>query len=243
MGRDIGPGFDRTVEVRMNFPEVLREELRRRPRSSVAFGTATDPYQQCEGRYRLMRRSLEALLHHPTPTSIVTKGTLVVRDRDLLTDLSRRTGGDVRVIFSIATLDERFWRDLEPRTPAPRQRLRALRMLVDAGITCGVLLAPILPGITDSERQLDAVVNGAAEHGASMVIPSVLKLDAGIRDFVIDRVAAHDPAAAGGYRDAYPGSHPRAAVRRDIDGRVREAIRRCSFPGDVKEHERRRRAA
>jgi len=243
MGRDIGDGFDKTIEVRTNFPEVLRAELAKRQRSSVAFGTATDPYQPCEGRYGLMRRSLEALLDHPMPTSIVTKGTLVVRDRDLLAELSRRTGGDVRVIFSIATLDPRFWRDLEPRTPPPSQRLRAMRMLVDAGITAGVLLAPILPGITDSDEQLDALVSAAHEHGASMIIPSVLKLDRDIKDFVIDRVAQHDPSAAESYREDYPGSDPKNAVRKDLDRRVRAAIRRCAFPGDVKEHERRRRAA
>jgi DNA repair photolyase len=225
MGRDVGAGFDQEVEVRVNFADVLREELRRRPeRGSIAFGTATDPYQPIEGRYRLMRRSLEALLEHPVPLSIVTKGTLVVRDRDLLAELSRVT--DVSVIFSICTLDTALWRQIEPVTPHPLQRLRALAMLRDAGIEAGILLAPILPGLTDDEATLDAVLAAASAHGAQFVIPSVLKLDHQIRDYILTRFAAHAPEVASDWAEDYPGSHPKAAVRRDVDGRVRAALAR-----------------
>ena len=225
MGRDVGAGFDQEVEVRVNFADVLREELRRRPdRGSIAFGTATDPYQPIEGQYRLMRRSLEALVEHPVPFSIVTKGTLVVRDRDLLARLSQVT--DVNVIFSVCTLDTALWRQIEPATPHPRQRLRALTMLREAGIEAGILLAPILPGLTDDDVTLDAVLSAAARHGARFVIPSVLKIDHQIRDYILSRFAEHAPEVATRWADDYPGSHPKASVRRDVDRRVRAAVAR-----------------
>lgn len=225
MGRDIGAGFDQEVEVRTNFADVLRAELTRRPdRESIAFGTATDPYQPIEGRYAVMRRSLEALLEHPSPMSIVTKGTLVVRDRDLLEALSRHT--DVDVIFSICTLDTSLWRDIEPATPHPRQRLRALAMLREAGIHAGILLAPILPGLTDDDATLDAVLGAAHDAGAQFVIPSVLKLDTQIKDFVLDKFRRHAPAVVERWEADYPGSHPKASLRKDVDARVRAAIRR-----------------
>ncbi|HKW78990.1 MAG TPA: radical SAM protein, partial [Candidatus Limnocylindria bacterium] len=118
MGRDTGPGFDRQVEVKVNFAEVLRAELPRvRPRATVALGTATDPYQPCEGRYRITRRALDALLGSPLPLVIVTKGTLIVRDIDLLVRLAART--PVRVCFSIGTADPDLARASEPEAPPP----------------------------------------------------------------------------------------------------------------------------
>jgi DNA repair photolyase len=225
MGRDIGAGFDQEVEVRTNFAHVLRRELERRPdRESIAFGTATDPYQPIEGRYALMRASLEAVLDHPSPLSIVTKGTLVVRDRDVLARLSRHT--DVTVIFSVCTLDTALWRNIEPATPHPLQRMRALRALRDAGVHAGILLAPILPGLTDDDATLDAVLGAAAASGAAFVIPSVLNLDHQIKDFVLDKVRRHAPEVADRWHADYPGSHPKAAVRKEVDARVRAAIRR-----------------
>lgn len=225
MGRDIGAGFDQEVEVRTNFAAVLRRELERRPHlGSIAFGTATDPYQPIEGHYRLMRASLEALIDHPTPMSIVTKGTLVVRDRDPLAELARQT--DVTVIFSVCTLDAALWRNIEPATPHPIQRMRALRLLRDAGIHAGILLAPILPGLTDDDATLDAVLGAAGAAGAAFVIPSVLKLDHQIKDFVLDKVRGHAPEVADRWDADYPGSHPKAAVRKAVDARVRAAIRR-----------------
>ncbi len=130
--RDVGEAFDRNVEVRTNFAGRLRADLRRRPQGSVAIGTATDPYQPIEGKYQLTRRCLEALVDYPMPTSIVTKGPLVVRDIDVLKKLDEKT--ELTVYFSVPCVNEEIVRKTDPGTAPPRQRLRALRMLREAGI-------------------------------------------------------------------------------------------------------------
>ena len=145
--KNVGTDFDSNVEVRVNIADVLRKELRRRREGSLAIGTATDPYQPIEGKYRLTRRCLEALVEYPMPTSIVTKGPLVVRDIDVLKKLDERT--DLTVYFSVPCVDEEIVRKTDPGTAPPRQRLRALRMLREAGIDAAVLCMPVLPGITD----------------------------------------------------------------------------------------------
>ena len=158
---DAGDAFSSVVLVKTNFPEVLRRELDRprwRP-ELVAFGTATDPYQPIEGRYQITRRSLMALAANPTPVGLITKGPMVVRDRDLLVELSRRTACTVSV--SVPTVDEDAWRALEPGTAHPLQRLRAVRALTDAGVDAGVLMAPIVspvqlaPGKARTDHQGD----------------------------------------------------------------------------------------
>ncbi|RPH53774.1 MAG: radical SAM protein, partial [Acidobacteria bacterium] len=143
-----GDDFATMIFVKANFPEVLEAELNRPSWRGelVALGTATDPYQPIEGHYRLTRRSLEALYAARTPVGIVTKGPMAVRDRDILSEFSKRAR--CTVYFSVPTVDEDAWRALEPGTSHPLQRLRAVRLLVDAGVRAGVLIAPIVPGIT-----------------------------------------------------------------------------------------------
>ena len=137
--------FTSIIMVKANAPEVLREELaRRRTREGIALGTATDPYQPIEGKYRLTRRILAALADYSADVGIVTKGTMMVRDIDLLQQLSRR--GRCTVSVSITTVNEEVWARLEPGTPPPRSRLRAVARLAAAGIHVGVALAPIVPG-------------------------------------------------------------------------------------------------
>ncbi|HEY6957810.1 MAG TPA: radical SAM protein [Candidatus Limnocylindria bacterium] len=192
MGRDTGAGFDREIEVKINFADVLRAELRRlRLRETVALGTGTDPYQPCEGRYRLTRRTLEALVESPLPLVIVTKGTLVVRDVDLLTRLARRVA--VRVCFSVATVDGDLARRAEPEAPPPRARLEALRRLRAAGIHAGVLCAPVLPGLTDGDDSLYAVAAAARAHDASFFSIRPLKLDPGVRPHYFAFLASEFP--------------------------------------------------
>jgi DNA repair photolyase len=175
-GRDTGAGFDREIDVKINFPELLVRELRGlRKRETVALGTATDPYQQCEGRYRITRRTLEALVASPLPLVVITKGSMVVRDIDLLTKL------DVKVCVSIGTVSEELARASEPHASPPKARLEAVRHLVSAGIDEGVLAAPILPGLSDSEESLDAVAAAAAAHGATFFSLRALKLDPGVK--------------------------------------------------------------
>jgi DNA repair photolyase len=226
--RDVGPAFDSQVDVKINFVEVLRVELRRRPEGSVAIGTATDPYQPIEGHYRLTRGCLEALVQYPMPTSIVTKGTLVVRDIDLLRRLDARE--DVTVYFSIPTLDEGVWRKAEPGTPPPRQRIRAVRMLRDAGLDAAVLCAPVLPGMTDSERSLDRVAEAASEAGATTFRHRPLKIDAEIREYYFDFVAREFPALVPRYAELYRGgNHADRAYERELEQRVARVRARHRF--------------
>ena len=188
-GRDTGAGFDREIDVKINFPERLSHELRRlRKRETVALGTATDPYQQCEGRYRITRRTLEALVVSPLPLVVITKGSMVVRDIDLLVRL------DVKVCISIGTVSAELARASEPHASPPKARLEAVRRLVSAGIDAGVLAAPILPGLSDSEESLDAVAAAAAKSGATFFSTRPLKLDPGVRPHYLAFLAENYPA-------------------------------------------------
>ncbi len=175
-GFNAGEDFETKILVKTNLLDVLRRELARPTwlGERVAIGTATDPYQPCEGRYRLTRRSLEALRDRRNPLSLVTKSTLILRDLDLLSELADLT--DVIVFFTVTTLDPAIWRKVEPGTPPPLQRLRVMQRLVEAGAPCGVFLAPILPGITDSAESIEAVAKAAKEHGAASFGTSMLRL-------------------------------------------------------------------
>src|SRR6188768_1549766 len=174
--------FASVILVKRNFVEVLRQELDRPSwkRDQVALGTATDPYQPIEGRYKLTRRTIEALANACTPTGIVTKGPMIVRDRDVLTALSQVTS--CTVCMSVPTVDEDAWRTLEPGTAHPLQRLRAVRTLREAGINAGVLMAPIVPGFTTQRSKLAATIKACADHGAAFVGANVLYLKGGTKD-------------------------------------------------------------
>jgi DNA repair photolyase len=174
--------YGASVRVKVNVAEVLRAELARRSwrGEPIAIGAATDPYQPAEGRYRLTRACLEALAAAANPFSLITRGPLIVRDVDVLAEASRRA--DVSVVFSVPTLDREVWRRTEPGTAPPRQRLRALTRLVDAGVRAGVGMAPILPGISDAPAQLAEVVRAARAAGACSVWANVLHLRPGTRE-------------------------------------------------------------
>src|SRR5215217_1534638 len=167
LGLNADEDFATRIVVKTNMPDLLRRELGRRSwtQERVAIGTATDAYQPCEGRYRLTRRCLEALRDYDTPVSIVTKSTLILRDLDLLADLSQGPGATV--YFTITTLDEAVWRLIEPGAPPPLKRLEVLRRLSEAGVPTGVFLAPILPGITDATDAIEAVAAAAKARGAA----------------------------------------------------------------------------
>src|SRR5436305_1962057 len=145
---DADDEFASVILVKKNFVEVLRRELARPSWTGeyVAVGTATDCYQPIEGHYKLTRRSIEALLRHRNPMGLITKGPMVVRDKDLLVAMSKVTS--CTVYMSVPTVDEHAWELLEPGTAHPMQRLRALRDLVDAGVYAGVLMNPIVPGFS-----------------------------------------------------------------------------------------------
>jgi DNA repair photolyase len=225
---DVGEGFDGQVDVKANFPDVLRNELRRKREGSVAIGTATDPYQPIEGKYQLTRRCLEALVDYPMPTSIVTKGPLVVRDIDVLKKLDEKT--DLTVYFSVPCVDEDIVRKTDPGTAPPRQRLRALRMLREAGIDAAVLCMPVLPGITDSEESLDAAARAASEAGATAFRHRPLKIDVEIQQYYYDFLATEFPAVVPRYAALYQGSvHPAKNYERELEERVRRVRARYEF--------------
>ena len=185
--------YGRSIRVKPNVAEVLRRELGRASwrREEVAMGTATDPYQPAEGRFRLTRACIEELCTSGTPFSIVTRGPLVVRDVDLLADASREVA--VSVYLSLPTLDVQVWRTTEPGTAPPASRLRAIRALADAGVDVGVGLAPILPGLSDRPEQLEAVVRAAREAGARAIWASVVHLRPGVREHFLDALARDWP--------------------------------------------------
>jgi DNA repair photolyase len=223
---DAGRDFERRIVVKVNAPEVLRRELRRKSWSGahVAMGTNTDPYQRCEGRYRLTRGVLEVLRDHANPCSVLTKSPLLLRDLDLFVELAGTAGFSANL--SIGTLDEEVWRRSEPGTPHPKARMAAVKQLVAAGIPCGILMAPILPGISDSPEQLRAVVRAAADAGASHLTPITLHLRPGVKEEFLPWLEAAYPELVAGYRRLYRGSNAPKAVREDIAARVRAEKRR-----------------
>src|SRR5580704_11933076 len=173
--------FASVILVKSNVAKVLGRELDRPAwtRELVAVGTATDPYQPIEGHYRLTRSCLEALAHGRTPIGLVTKGPMIVRDRDVLIDVAR--AARCTVYFSVPTVDEEAWRILEPGTAHPLQRLRAVRELNQAGVNAGVLMAPIIPGLTSQPAKLEKTIRAIADHGAAFMGANVLYLKEGTR--------------------------------------------------------------
>jgi DNA repair photolyase len=202
------PSDDRygtSIRVKTNVAEVLRKELARKSweHEHVAIGAATDPYQPAEGRYRLTRACLEALRDASNPFSIITRGPMIVRDLDVLVEASQRAS--VSVTFSIPTVDEEVWKRTEPSTAHPRQRLKAIKTLVDAGVKAGVGMAPILPGISDRPEQLREVVRAAREAGATGVWANLLFLRPGTREHFLQHLAEDWPEQLPYYEELYAG--------------------------------------
>jgi DNA repair photolyase len=197
--------YGRTVLVKTNVVAVLRGELSRRSwqRQPVVIGSATDPYQPAEGRYRLTRGCLEALHDHRTPTHVTTRGPMIVRDLDVLVELSRRVR--VTVCVSVPSLDPEVVRRTEPGTAPPRQRLRALRALTDAGVRAGVLMAPILPGISDDPSALGEVVRAARDAGAAFAGAGALRLSPGTREHFMAHLGDDWPEMVAEYRRLFGG--------------------------------------
>jgi DNA repair photolyase len=223
---DAGQDFERRIVVKVNAAEVLRRELRKKSWTGahVAMGTNTDPYQRCEGRYRLTRGVLEVLRDYANPCSVLTKSPLLLRDLDLMVELAGTAGFSANL--SIGTLDEEVWRRSEPGTPHPKARMAAVKQLVAAGIPCGILMAPILPGISDSPEQLRAVVRAAADAGASHLTPITLHLRPGVKEEFLPWLEETYPELVPGYRRLYRGSNAPKPVREEIADRVRAEKRR-----------------
>src|SRR5687768_2127911 len=217
---DGGDSFANVIFVKTNFVGVLRRELDKPSwaKESIGFGTATDPYQPIEGTYRLSRGTLEALRDAASPVGIVTKGPMIVRDKDVLQDLSTRT--TCRVHISIPTVDEEAWEKLEPGVAHPNQRLRAVRELVDAGIDCGVLMAPIVPGFSTQPAKIERTIKAIADAGARSVGAMVMHLEGGTRDHFMALLNREYPEMVTKYTQLYASKY----VPKDYDARVQEVV-------------------
>jgi DNA repair photolyase len=201
----------------------------------VAIGAATDPYQPAEGRYRLTRACIEAFAEAASPFSIITRGPLVVRDVDVLAAAARRAR--VSVTFSVPTLDEEIWRRTEPGTAPPRQRLRALSRLVEAGIDAGVGMAPILPGLSDRPELLADVVREARAAGATGIWANLLYLRPGTREHFLTALERDWPELLPKYERLYRGG---AYLERDTTEPVRERVRALARSHGVRDRRRTR---
>jgi DNA repair photolyase len=197
--------YGTSIRVKVNVADVLRRELGRASweGETVAVGAATDPYQPAEGKYRLTRGCIKAFAEFSNPFSLITRGPMIVRDLDVLSDAARRA--KVSITFSIPTIDDEVWRKTEPSTAHPRQRLRAVKELVDAGIKVGVGMAPILPGISDKPEQLRDVVKAARVAGATGVWTNLLFLRPGTREHFLEHLAEDWPEQLDHYLELYEG--------------------------------------
>ncbi len=222
LGLGIGEDFERKIVVKVNAVERLRAELRS-PKwhgDHIAMGTNTDPYQHAEGKYHLTRGIVETLAAARNPFSILTKSTLVLRDGAALAAASART--DVTVSFSIGTLDRSVWQLTEPGTPPPDRRVEALRRLTDLGVRCGVLVAPVLPGLSDGEAQLTEVVEACAAAGAVSVSGVALHLRGTVRNHYFDWLAAARPDLVRLHRGRFRrGAYQEDTERERVEGIVR----------------------
>jgi DNA repair photolyase len=222
--------YGQAIRVKTNVVEVLRRELARPSWAgeTVAVGAATDPYQPAEGRYRLTRGCLEAFAEARNPFSIITRGPLIVRDLDVLVKAARRA--EVSVTFSVPTLDEEVWRRTEPGTAPPRQRLRALSRLVEAGVRASVGMAPILPGISDAPSQLAEVIRAARDAGACGVWANVLFLRPGTREHFLENLARDWPEELERYERLYEGrAYLPTAETKPVRARVAEMAKECDI--------------
>jgi DNA repair photolyase len=214
--------YGASIRVKTNVADVLRKELARPSwqHEAVAVGAATDPYQPAEGRYRLTRGCIEAFAEAASPFSIITRGPLIVRDADALAEAAARAR--VSVTFSVPTLDEEIWRRTEPGTAPPRQRLRALSRLVEAGIDASVGMAPILPGLSDRPELLAEVVREARAAGATGIWANLLYLRAGTREHFLAALERDWPELLPRYERLYRRG---AYLRRDETDPVRTRVR------------------
>ncbi|NEY35766.1 radical SAM protein [Streptomyces sp. PRKS01-65] len=220
---DTGLGFDTQIVVKVNAPELLRRQLAS-PRwqgDHIAMGTNVDCYQRAEGRYRLMPGIITALRDRANPFSILTKGTLILRDLDLLTQAARVT--DVGISVSVGFTDPELWRTVEPGTPAPERRLEVVRTLSEHGIGCGVLMAPVIPFLGDHPDQLRRTVRAIAASGATSVTPLVLHLRPGAREWFMAWLARRHPHLVGRYERLYAeGAYAPKWYQRRITRQVHE---------------------
>jgi DNA repair photolyase len=226
---DAGRDFEREIVVKVNAPERLRVELARPSwrGEHIALGTNTDPYQWAEGRYKLTRGIWEAMIEARNPGSVLTKSPLLLRDLDLMGELTRLT--EFTAALSVPTVDEGAWRSTEPHTPNPRARLEAVAELNRAGIPTGVLVAPLMPGINDDPGQVQEILDAAQAAGATFVRGIALHLRGEVRQVFMRWLQENRPDLVGRYRElyrrgAYAPPQERRRLARLLDGAQIEPV-------------------
>jgi DNA repair photolyase len=229
------PSDDRygsSIRVKVNIAAVLRHELARRSwdGGAIAIGAATDPYQPAEGRYRLTRGCVEALRDAASPFSIITRGPLIVRDAELLAEAAAVT--DVHVTFSVPTIDADVWRTTEPGTAPPLQRLRALSVLVAAGVKASVGMAPLLPGLSDHPSQIERVVLAAREAGACGIWANLLYLRPGTREHFLRCLERDWPELLPRYEELYARG---AYLPNSVSAPTRELVRSLARRHEIRD--------
>ena len=223
------PSDDRygtSIRVKTNVAEVLSRELVRRSwkHETIAVGAATDPYQPAEGHYRLTRACIAAMGAAANQFALITRGPMIVRDIDVLQEAASRA--EVSVTFSVPTLDPQIWRATEPNTAHPRQRLRALRQLIDSGIKTGVGMAPLLPGLSDKPELMEQVVREARDAGATSIWANLAYLRPGTREHFLDSLARDWPELLPMYERLYAGrAYLPDALVKPVRDRVRDLAR------------------
>jgi DNA repair photolyase len=224
LGLDSDVDFDRVIVVKVNAVERLRAELapKRWSGESIAMGTNTDPYQRAEGKYHLTQGIIDVLSAAGNPFSILTKGTLILRDIDALAEAARRTA--VETSFSIGTVDEEVWKLTEPGTPHPMRRIEAVAKLNDAGVPCSVLIGPILPGLSDRPEQLDAVVGACVDAGARSIAPILLHLRPGVKEHYLGWLQGVRPDLVAEHEERYRRSYASTEQRNALTATVRDLI-------------------
>ncbi|MDQ6928449.1 MAG: radical SAM protein [Actinomycetota bacterium] len=224
LGMNSGDDFDTKIVVKVNAVERLRAEVRRPNWAGehIAMGTNTDPYQRCEGKYHLTRGIVEVLAEARNPFSILTKSTLILRDLDLLAEAAKHA--EVKANFSIGTLDDDVWRMTEPGTPHPRRRVEAIAKLNQAGVRCGVLVAPVLPRLSDAPEQLETVVKACVEAGATSITPILLHLRPGVREQYLGWLQTARPDLVEHYQSLYPKSYAPRRTQLELTTLVRQLV-------------------
>lgn len=232
LGLNAESDFERQIFVKSNIADVLDRELSRPGWSgeSIAIGTATDAYQPAEKRFRLTRACLEVLLRHRNPFSVVTKSSLIVRDLELIKAIAE--AADARIYFTVTTTDEALSDRIEPGAFPPSVRLEALKTLADAGIHCGVLMAPVMPGINDSQANIDRVTEAAAAAGARSLYAGPLRLAAPVKDHFYAFLQHEFPDLLPWYLRNMDGQHLPKAAQERISARAKDARARFGLERD-----------
>lgn len=232
LGLDADSDFERQIFVKSNIASVLDRELSRPgwAGESIAIGTATDAYQPAEKRFRLTRSCLEVLLRHRNPFSVVTKSSLILRDLELIRNIA--DSADVRIYFTVTTTDDVLSDRIEPGAFPPGVRLDALKALTNEGIHCGVLMAPVMPGINDSQENIDRVTEAAAAAGARSLYAGPLRLAPPVRDHFYGFLQHEFPDLLPWYLRNMDGQHLPVAAQERIGARAQAARARFGLARD-----------